>query len=182
MNSNPFVVVRTRVVGFHRWPTPTTHRAYLGQRHRHEFHVEARVEAKNDDREIECHDMKKVVDFALRSVSAPDVDGRDFGDMSCEAIARDVAESLQQGYPKREVVVSVLEDGEVGAEVRLGSAKLTDRISFTPASQAAAAAATNLKTITKATMVFVKDERGDAHALNIIPMHRGFTINYDGSV
>ena len=103
------VIVRFQVEGFHRWPDATPARAYLAQRHRHMFHVEASIDVSHDDREIEFHDL---LDFCR--VHFP---GGELGSQSCEQMAAGLAHEITRAYPGRRVMVSVFEDGEVGARV-----------------------------------------------------------------
>ena len=102
-----YAVVRFTVPGFHRWPDAPEHRAYLRNEHRHLFHVEVAVEVTHDDREIEFHDLQKFCrhDFMLS------------GPMSCEMACKHLHDCLETRYPKRKRIVSVFEDGEVGAMV-----------------------------------------------------------------
>lgn len=105
--------VQTTVEGWHHWPDAPQHRAYLGQRHRHLFHVEANVDVLHDDREVEFHDL---LDFVRANIGGPE-----FGPMSCEMIASRLLKAIESRYPGRNAVVTVGEDGEVWATVRLAS-------------------------------------------------------------
>lgn len=102
------IFVRFQVPGFHCWPEPTPERAYLGQRHRHLFHVEVRIKVAHDDREVEFHDL---LDFAREALP-----GGELGAQSCEMLARALGAKVAARY-RRAVEVSVSEDGEVGAVV-----------------------------------------------------------------
>jgi hypothetical protein len=102
-----FVTVRYQVEGFHCWPDAPEHLAYLRARHRHLFHVEAKVEVFADDREIEFHDL-------LRFCKAHFAGG-ELGSWSCERMASHLADNITARFPGRAVTVSVFEDGEVGA-------------------------------------------------------------------
>ncbi len=102
------IFVRFQVPGFHHWPEPTERRAYLGQRHRHLFHVEVRMEVGHDDREVEFHDL---LDFARAQFP-----GGELGGQSCEMMARQLGKEIARRFG-RAVEVTVSEDGEVGAGV-----------------------------------------------------------------
>lgn len=102
--------VRFAVTGFHSWPRATAHRAYLAAPHRHQFLVEVRIPALHDEREVEFHDL---IDLA-RSLFP----GGDLGAQSCETMARELASALAARL-ERWVEVSVSEDGEAGAIVRI---------------------------------------------------------------
>lgn len=106
------LIVRFRVEGFHCWPGAKDHpgREYLADRHRHLFYVQASMPLHHDEREIEFHDV-----LAAARELFP---GGDMGAMSCETMARNLAEHLCEKY-KRAAKVSVFEDGEVGAEVEV---------------------------------------------------------------
>lgn len=100
-----------RVPGFHRWPDAPPRRAYLRARHRHLFHVRVTVDVLHDDRDVEFHDLQ---DRILMHMGAGT---REFGAMSCEAIARDLGRALRSlGVVVSQVEIS--EDGENGATVR----------------------------------------------------------------
>lgn len=102
------IFVRFTQPGFHHWPEPTEGRAYLGQRHRHLFHVEARMSVSHDDREVEFHDL---LDFARDAFP-----GGELGGQSCEMMARSLGEKIARRFG-RAVQVTVSEDDEVGAVV-----------------------------------------------------------------
>ena len=102
------IFVRFQVPGFHHWPEPTPQRAYLGQRHRHLFHVEVRTKVEHDDREVEFHDL---LDFARSEFP-----GGELGAQSCEMMARSLGNKIARRFG-RAVEVTVSEDGEVGAAV-----------------------------------------------------------------
>jgi hypothetical protein len=106
------VIVRFTAEGFHYWPGARPPRAYLGQRHRHLFHVEVSVSVGGHDREIELHDL-----LEYSRIMWPEF--RELGPKSCEMLAADLAANVCARWPGREVRVSVFEDGEVGAEVIL---------------------------------------------------------------
>ena len=73
------------------------------------FHVEAAVEVFQDDREIEFHDFLD----ACRAWFP----GGEMGAQSCEHMAAGLISEITRAYPGRRVMVSVFEDGEVGARV-----------------------------------------------------------------
>ena len=107
---NAWIAVRFTAEGWHHWPGASGVREYLGAKHRHLFHVEARIPVGHDDREVEFHDL---LDYARKEFG----DG-DFGASSCEVLARNLAEKMARQYG-RACRVSVFEDGEVGSEVSL---------------------------------------------------------------
>lgn len=113
--------VTHRFAAFHRWPDAPAGRNYLGVKHRHLFHVRAEVEVSHDDRDIEFHDLLDHVVKSCNALGVVDLTGtRNLYAMSCEMIARHVAEYLRTTvYPGRAVRVEVSEDGECGARVEL---------------------------------------------------------------
>lgn len=107
--NNALIFVTFQVEGWHCWPMATGRRAYLASKHRHLFHVRVACETWHDDREIEFHDLLDQSKFFFGS--------GDFGDSSCEHMARQLAEKLGTMY-NRDFAVEVSEDGECGSVVR----------------------------------------------------------------
>jgi hypothetical protein len=106
------IAVRFQVEGWHRWPGAKGPRAYLADRHRHLWHVEAQVQVLHNDREVELHDFR---DFCIAHFPAGDA-----GDASCEALAAGLVNDITRRYGRsRRVRVSVFEDGENGAVLSL---------------------------------------------------------------
>jgi len=105
------IFVKLRVPGFHHWPNPSTNRAYLGESHRHLFHLEVSMPVGHSDREVEFHDL-------LDEVRTLFPVGQDHGGKSCEMMAEEIGHTLAIHH-KRSVTVEVSEDGEVGARMRL---------------------------------------------------------------
>jgi hypothetical protein len=106
------VTVRFHMPGWHFWPHAPAHRAYLGSKHRHLFHVECTLAVAHHDREVEFHDL---LDFCKGHwPAAPDL-----GPQSCETLAQRLAHDIMARYPSRAISVSVFEDGEVGATVNI---------------------------------------------------------------
>jgi len=103
------IFVKLRVPGFHHWPNPSINRAYLGQSHRHLFHLEVSMPVGHSDREVEFHDL-------LDDIRTLFPAGQDHGGKSCEMMAEQIAHTLRVHY-KRPVTVEVSEDGEVGARI-----------------------------------------------------------------
>jgi hypothetical protein len=92
----------------HRWPEAPRTRQYLAALHRHLFHVRVSTTVLHDDRELEFHDLlDEARDSFIRQTDTA---------MSCEAMARELAESMCRRYD-RAFTVEVSEDGECGAVV-----------------------------------------------------------------
>ena len=119
MNQPATIFVRLTVPAWHRWPDAPVGRAYLRQPHRHLWHYEARMPVHHDERDVEFHDLMREVRIWLAETYQQDEgDGFHFGARSCETLARELGEHLAQRHG-REVEVSVSEDGEAGACVRV---------------------------------------------------------------
>lgn len=121
-------IVTFRQSGLHFWPSAPAERSYLGVKHRHLFYVRVMLPVEHDDREVEFHDLLAFSRHAFRTLIAMttpynplDPNLLDFGDRSCEMLARALAAALQLRFPKRAVTVEVSEDGEVGALIILAA-------------------------------------------------------------
>lgn len=112
MNTAARIDVKFLVEGFHCWPEAPAHRAYLADKHRHQFVVTVTMDVEHDDREVEFHDVR---DAAIGMMTALGEHG-DYGRQSCEHIGRQIAGRLAERYG-RDVWVHVSEDGECGATV-----------------------------------------------------------------
>ncbi len=112
------VWVTRSFVGFHHWPDAPDGRNYLGKRHRHLFGVRVEVPVRHDDRDVEFHDLSRLVeDTCERMGDGGAQGGRELGAMSCEAIARLIAQEVVLAFHCGEATVHVDEDGECGATV-----------------------------------------------------------------
>lgn len=99
------VFCRTSFEGFHRWPDAPDEVAFLRDRHRHIFHVEAWKPVTHESRDIEFILLKREVDHIIKSKLL----GGSVSFWSCESWAMFLADAL--GLSK--CIVS--EDGENGA-------------------------------------------------------------------
>jgi len=106
---NAIIFVTFTAEGFHRWSGATGHRDYLATRHRHIFNVKVSCETWHDDREIEFHDLRDQAKLYFGE--------GEFNDLSCEHMARLLAQKLALMY-HRSFTVEVSEDGECGSIVR----------------------------------------------------------------
>lgn len=106
------IFVKWTAMGFHYWPGAVKHphRKYLADRHRHLFHFRVEMDVMHDDRDVEFHDVLQYCKFVTS-------DSRDYGPMSCEAIARMLLERVNHKWPDRNASVTVSEDNECGATV-----------------------------------------------------------------
>ena len=106
--------------GIHCYPEAPLEVAYLREPHRHIFNVEVEMDVFNDDREIEFimlgHQIKKYI----KSFSHDEHAVVQLGSWSCEKVANAIAGELFNTIPRsgqRDIIVTVMEDGENGATV-----------------------------------------------------------------
>lgn len=109
-------VARWTFEGFHRWPLAPPARDYLAAKHRHLFYAQVEIEQYEGDREVEFHDLLATARAAVKGPSE-----RDFGELSCEALAAIVARRVRSNWPDRRITVQVFEDGECGARMTWGA-------------------------------------------------------------
>jgi hypothetical protein len=104
-----------RVSGFHCWPNAPAQYAYLGQLHRHEFHVRVEVRVGHGNRDVEFIELKQTAsaEFEAMSDSEHAFDQLNYGGRSCEMLADELAGKLLKDFDV--VAVEVSEDGENGA-------------------------------------------------------------------
>lgn len=108
-----WAVVRFRFEGMHLWKDAIPEVEFLKHPHRHIFHVEARVEQRHYERDVEYVLLRKqLVSFVERQEwNSPE------NTRSCETMAHELRAYLIQLFPFRGIQVSVFEDGENGAMV-----------------------------------------------------------------
>jgi hypothetical protein len=106
------ITVRTTFPGIHSWPDAPDTVAFLRDRHRHLFHVEAEIQVKHGDRELEFLTVQDEVSSWVRALPF------DLGHTSCEMLAERLLAGLRGLYGSdRSYRVTVSEDGENGATV-----------------------------------------------------------------
>jgi hypothetical protein len=98
--------------GMHKWPDADKDVVYLKHRHWHIFKFKVSIEVLHNDREIEFHKFRKFVykDFVEKWPL-------DLENKSCEMMADDIYEHINNKYPNRKVIIDVSEDGQVGANL-----------------------------------------------------------------
>lgn len=112
------VVVTTTFEAIHSWPDcPYEDVAFLRSPHRHIFHVVMKWKVDHVHRHIEFIRQKRLVESFIKQTW----DGRDLGGTSCEALAV----RLHKAFPNC-CFVSILEDGENGAEVHFDAKPIED--------------------------------------------------------
>ncbi len=109
------VIVRLQVDGMHNFPKAAElfpEVAFLAERHRHMFHIEAKKEVFHDDRDVEFIMFKKdITDYLKQMYYKPETRTHEFGAMSCEMLAKLILNQFNC------TSVSVWEDLENGAIV-----------------------------------------------------------------
>ena len=107
--------------GIHRYPAAATDPklnsageydvSFLASPHRHIFHFRISVDVFHNDRDIEFIQFKRWCE-SLYNTGTLELDWK-----SCEMIADDLYLQIASKYPDRNVIISVSEDNENGAEV-----------------------------------------------------------------
>jgi hypothetical protein len=107
--------------GIHCYPAAATDPAlktgdeydvsFLGTPHRHIFHFEVAIEVFHNDRDIEFIQFKRWHEN-LYSQGTIELNFK-----SCEMISDDLYEVIATRYPKRDIEITVSEDGENGATI-----------------------------------------------------------------
>jgi len=100
--------------GIHKYPAALTEPnladvSFLGHPHRHIFHFRVRISVSHNDRDIEFIQFKRWLE-SLYSSSILELNYK-----SCEMIAEDLINTINDRYPGRALVIQVFEDGENGA-------------------------------------------------------------------
>ena len=113
--------VTFRKEGIHKYPAALTDPklatgdeydvSFLGYPHRHIFHFKVWIEVFHDDRDIEFIQFKRWLENLYKE------DVIQLNNKSCEMIADELAEEIQNKYPGRWLKVSVAEDNENGCEM-----------------------------------------------------------------
>ena len=85
--------------------------SFLGYAHRHIFHFQVGIEVFHDDRDIEFIQFKRWLE-SLYSDGTLQLDYK-----SCEMISDDLAATISDKYPGREMTIEVSEDGENGCQI-----------------------------------------------------------------
>ena len=109
------IIVNLQIEGLHCWPAAKEifpEVSFLSDPHRHIFHIQLKKKVNHDDRDVEFILFKRDVTDYLRLKYYLDIQRiHDFGSKSCEMIAKELLRNFDCQY------VSVVEDGENGAEV-----------------------------------------------------------------
>jgi len=114
-----------RKEGIHKYPAAATDPklatgdeydvSFLGVPHRHIFHFKVGIQVFHDDRDIEFIQFKRW----LEKLYADGVLELDY--KSCEMMGSELAETIHNRYPGRDMEITVSEDGENGATLTFGT-------------------------------------------------------------
>ena len=107
--------------GIHKYPGADTDPAlatgdefdvsFLGFPHRHIFHFRVGIQVFHNDRDIEFIQFKRWLEKSFRD-GLMQLDYR-----SCEMISDELYDMIATRYPKRDIEITVSEDGENGATI-----------------------------------------------------------------
>ena len=104
-----YIVTKNTVPGYHFWKNAPDRLAFLKSRHRHDFVITARIAVNHDDRDLEIIETEAAIHDYLFERYGHDSMHIDIGGMSCEMLAKEIAEQ----FGAQEVAVQ--EDGQGGA-------------------------------------------------------------------
>jgi hypothetical protein len=108
MEKQKFIWVTFQKEGIHKYPDAPEGVEFLKYPHRHMFHFRVEMEVFHDDRDVEFILLKRELE-ALYSEGTLQLDFK-----SCEMMADDLYEYLEDKYEGRDVVIEVSEDLENG--------------------------------------------------------------------
>lgn len=83
--------------------------SFLGYAHRHIFHFRVAIDVFHDDRDIEFIQFKRWLEGLYNSNTL------ELNHRSCEMIAEELAQQINNKYPGRDIEITVAEDNENGA-------------------------------------------------------------------
>ena len=119
--------VTFRKEGIHRYPAASIDPAlctageydvsFLANAHRHIFHFRVAIDVFHNDRDIEFIQFKRWLENSFKS-GVMQLDHK-----SCEMICDDLYEFIASRYPKRDIEITVSEDGENGATIYYNTTK-----------------------------------------------------------
>ena len=108
MKKSKMIWVTFQKEGIHKYPEAPEGVEFLKYPHRHMFHFRVEMEVFHDDRDVEFILLKRELE-ALYSEGTLQLDFK-----SCEMMADDLYEYLEDKYEGRDIVIEVSEDGENG--------------------------------------------------------------------
>lgn len=116
-----FIWVTFQKEGIHRYPAAATDPklatgdwldvSFLASPHRHIFHFRVEMEVFHDDRDVEFIQFKRILEswYSEKTLSV------DF--KSCEMIAKDLYDKINNNWPDRAIRIEVSEDNENGCRI-----------------------------------------------------------------
>ncbi len=112
-NRNPVtsIFIKTDFEGIHCYPGAPEEVAFLRSPHRHRFHVRIDLEVTHSNRDVEFIMFRREIDKYI----AENI--KELNHKSCEMIAENLLEYVQQHYPERDCTIEVSEDNENGARL-----------------------------------------------------------------
>ncbi len=115
MKEQKFIFVTFQKEGIHCYPEAPEGVEFLRNPHRHMFHFRVDIEVWHDDRDIEFILFKRELEaqYSKETVGLSKYLRLDY--KSCEMMADELAEYIQDAYPGRDLKIEVSEDGENGA-------------------------------------------------------------------
>lgn len=114
MKGKAYIIAKLTIEGLHHWPEAQRFEPkayYLQYIHRHQFVIRVKKLVNHDDRDVEFIVFAQEIKKAIRGKFGKADPNQliDFGSMSCEMIAKWIAEKFEC------CEVSVMEDNENGA-------------------------------------------------------------------
>jgi hypothetical protein len=99
--------------GVHKYPAAASDPklaavSFLANEHRHIFHFRVELEVFHDDRDVEFILLKRELEGLYNTGTLQ------LNNMSCEMIARELLDYINQYYPGRDSTIQVSEDNENG--------------------------------------------------------------------
>ena len=107
-----YVTAKFTCPGTHSWSDATGEREYLSHTHRHLFTCTVTVVVTHDDRQVEYHDLRDLILQWVMTYPLASGDMREFGNNSCEHLARDLWQNMVERNKLLVYEVSVSEDDE----------------------------------------------------------------------
>lgn len=118
---NKTLKVKTSFKGTHNWPEASQFAGdqvqFLEAKHRHTFFVQAELQVRDSDREVEFFIFQAQVNEAIKELYPYSQLTYDLGRRSCETIAEEIISTLRNKYNYNSLCVEVWEDNEVGARI-----------------------------------------------------------------
>lgn len=115
-----YINVRFDLFGMHNWPKPNIERVdFLKYPHTHVFKFRVKIEVDHTDRDVEFFDVKeKIMSNLIKSYEKAKLTNCvDFGSSSCEKLATEILDFVQNTLKINGVEAEVFEDGNDSAVV-----------------------------------------------------------------